>query len=104
MTMVGIADIVFVIAGWLIGNVIFRNFERHAPLWRRIVKFSVLLAVLIGIGVLGGRPAFYLALAALALGMMLLHLWWFPKHGIHWRTAEPRDRYLELIGRMKGRR
>jgi hypothetical protein len=31
-----------------------------------------------------------------------LHGWYFPKKGINGLTAEPYDRYLEVIQEMKG--
>ncbi|MEJ2349984.1 MAG: hypothetical protein P8Y03_09375 [Anaerolineales bacterium] len=34
-------------------------------------------------------------------GTLLLY-WFHFRHGVHWRTAEPRDRYLQLIGEETG--
>ncbi|MGH8429891.1 MAG: hypothetical protein ACREUF_05770 [Solimonas sp.] len=94
-------DYLVVIAGGLAGNIIFNNFEKHLPLWRRAAKFTVLLAVLALVGAVLGRYAFYAVLVLLTLGQIILHAWWFPRHGINGLTAEPYDKYLELIGRMK---
>ncbi|MHA2131927.1 MAG: hypothetical protein ACW99L_18315 [Promethearchaeota archaeon] len=37
----------------------------------------------------------------LTIGQIILHAWYFPKHGINGITAEPYEMYLELIGKMK---
>ena len=84
-------------------NVVFNNFERHLPLARRIIKNAVLLAILVGIGLVGGRIAFWSAIALLTAGQVVPHAWWFPKNGVNGLTAEPRERYLELIAKMKSR-
>lgn len=38
----------------------------------------------------------------MTLGQIYLHGWYFPKHGINGLTAEPYDKYLEVIEKMKG--
>ena len=94
-------DVVIVVAGWLAGNVIFRAFERHVSAQKRIAKLVVILVVLYGVGLVGGRWAVYGVLLLMAAGMTALHAWWFPKHGVNGLTAEPYDRYLELIGKAR---
>ncbi len=101
---IGAVDLVVVIGGWAAGNVVFNGFEQHLPWHRRLLKLVAMLTVFTAVGVLGGRVAFYVLLAVVGFGITVLHAWWFPKHGIHWRTAEPRERYLDLIGRMKSGR
>ena len=96
-------DLIVVTVLWLIANLIFRNFERHVPIYRRLMKLVVILAVLSVAGFVGGKAFFWGAFVALSLGVLALHFWWFPKHGIHPLTAEPHDKYMELIQRMKGR-
>ena len=40
------------------------------------------------------------AIASPTPGMAILHGYWFHfRYGIHWRTAEPREQYLRLIGK-----
>jgi hypothetical protein len=97
-------DILFAIGGCVIGNIVFNNFERHLPLYRRIAKYAILFAVLALIGLLLGRIAFWSVIGLMAIGQTVLHAWWFPRNGINGLTAEPHERYLELIGRMKDRR
>lgn len=39
----------------------------------------------------------YSVLALLLIGVLNVHLVWLPKHGINGWTAEPYDKYLELM-------
>ena len=91
------------ITGWAIGNVLFNAYERHVPPVRRLLKLLILIGLVCLLHVIGGRWLVFTVLALMALGMAVLHVWWFPKHGIHWRTAEPYDEYLKLTKKMKGR-
>jgi hypothetical protein len=36
-------------------------------------------------------------LGAIALGVLVVHGWWLPRHGVNGWTAEPRDRYNALM-------
>ena len=101
---IGVIDFVIVIAGWIVGNVVFNNFEKHLPLYRRLLKLLAILIMFLVVGAFGGRIAFYLLLLLFAIGMTILHAWWFPKHGIHGIRAEPYDQYLELISRIRKRK
>ncbi|MBI4277971.1 MAG: hypothetical protein HY660_05900 [Armatimonadetes bacterium] len=71
-------DLVVAVTGWVVGNIVFKNFAKHLTL-----SYGVLFAM-------GG-------------GILVLHFWWLPKHGINGLTAEPYDRYLKLIGKVKGK-
>lgn len=95
------ADALFIIAGWAIGNTIFNNFEKHLPWTRRIAKLVCILVVLLTLDILFGRIALACALGAMLLGMVILHAYWFPKHGINGITAEPLEQYYQLIGHKK---
>ena len=101
---IGTVDILIVIGGWAAGNALFNGFEQHLPWYHRLAKLMAMLSLLTVVGVVAGRVAFYVLLSILGLGMTVLHAWWFPKNGVHWRTAEPRSRYLDLIGRIKSGR
>ena len=94
-------DFAVFIAGWLAGNILFNAFERHVSRRKRIAKLVIILAVLYGAGVLGGRGLVYGLVLLIGAGMMLLHAWWFPKHGVNGLTAEPYDRYLQVIGKTR---
>ena len=85
---------------WALAQWAFNGFEAHLSAARRCAKL-VLVAVALGIAYyIGGRPAYYGVIAAMSVGIAVLHGYWFHyRHGIHWRKAEPRDKYLDLIKR-----
>ena len=83
---------------------VFNNFEKHLPAKRRIVKLFVVIAVLAMIGILFGRYAFWAVITFMTIGQVILHAWYFPKQGINGLTAEPYDRYLAAIQKMKENR
>jgi len=82
--------------------VVFNNFEKHLPIKRRGVKLFLVIAILAAIGILFSRYAFWVVIALMTIGQVYLHGWYFPKHGINGLTAEPYDKYLEVIAKMKG--
>lgn len=93
-------DAVIFVTGWLTGQWLFRGYEAHVGVPKKIVKFVVLGAVFLAIHLLAGRLWFYVTLLVLTGGMAVLHVYWFHfRHGIHWPKAEPRKKYLELIGK-----
>ncbi|HAA53914.1 MAG TPA: hypothetical protein DCE42_04125 [Myxococcales bacterium] len=92
-------DCVMFIGGWCLGQLIFRAYEAHVSLHKRIAKCIILLVLFVCIRWFVGRWGFYSLLGVMTLGIGILHGYWFHyKHGVHWRTAEPRERYLRLIG------
>lgn len=82
--------------------VVFNNFEKHLPIKRRVVKLFVVVVLLAVIGILFSKYAFWGVIALMTIGQVYLHGWYFPKHGINGLTAEPHDKYLEVIAKMKG--
>jgi amino acid transporter len=82
--------------------VVFNNFEKHLPIKRRAIKLFIVVGILAVIGILFSRYAFWGMIALMTAGQVYLHGWYFPKHGINGLTAEPHDKYLEVIKKMKG--
>lgn len=82
--------------------VVFNNFEKHLPIERRVIKLLVVIGILAVIGILLSRYAFWGVIALMTIGQVYLHGWYFPQHGINGLTAEPHDKYLEVITKMKG--
>lgn len=82
--------------------VVFNNFEKHLPIKRRGIKLLVVVGILAIIGTIFSRYAFWGVIMLMTIGQMYLHGWYFPKHGINGVTAEPHDKYLEVIAKMKG--
>lgn len=93
--------IVFTIAS-IAYFLVFNNFEKHVPLKRRVTKLFVVVGVLAVMGILFSRYAFWGVIILMTIGQVLLHGWYFPKQGINGLTAEPYDKYLEVIEKMKG--
>lgn len=82
--------------------VVFNNFEKHLPVKRRVIKLFVVVVILAVIGIVFSRYAFWGVISLMTIGQVYLHSWYFPKHGINGLTAEPHDKYLEIIAKMKG--
>jgi len=80
----------------------FNNFEKHLPTKRRITKLFMVVGVLAVLGILFGRYALWGIITLMTMGQIYLHGWYFPKQGINSLTAEPHDKYLEVIEKMKG--
>src|SRR5262245_18368211 len=81
---------------------VFNNFEKHLPVQRRITKLIIVVGVLAIIGILFGRVAFWGVITLITIGTIYLHGVYFPQHRINGLPAEPYDKYLETIERMKG--
>lgn len=94
-------EVLILIAGWALGNIVFSAYERHVPPLKRLAKLAFLIGLVVLLHIIAGRALVVSAFAVLIVGMIFLHGWWFPKHGIHWRTAEPYEDYLKLIKRMR---
>jgi hypothetical protein len=84
--------------------VFFNKFEKHVPMQRRITKLFIVVGVLSVIGILFGRVAFWGMIGLMTIGQVYVHGVCFPKHGVNGLTAEPYDKYLEVIEKMKGQK
>jgi hypothetical protein len=63
-----------------------------------VLKLVLVVALFIALDVSAGRVWAYGALALPLLGAAWVHLYWLPRRGINGWTAEPYDKYLELVG------
>lgn len=92
-------DMTIFFGGWLVAQILFKGYEAHVPWVKRISKLAVLFLIFLAIYYFWGRWVFYGLLGLMAVGIGILHGYWFHvRHGIHWRTAEPCEKYLRLIG------
>ena len=82
--------------------VAFNNFEKHLQMLKRITKLLIVTGTLAVIGIMLGRFVYWGIITLMTLGQIYLHGWYFPKHGINGLTAEPHEKYLEVIAKMKG--
>jgi len=92
-------DAAIVCAVFAVGNICFGRFSEHQSRLARVGKLVVTLAIVLGLSAYGHRVWAYVLLAATVIPLLYVHGYWLPKHGVNGWTAEPRDRYLELIAR-----
>ena len=90
--------------GWLIGNMIFYKFEMHVPVWKRLLKLLVLSVLFLVIYHFFSRTGFYSVLGLMLVGISYLHAIYLPKKGINGLTAEPYEKYLQEIRKVKGKK
>ena len=85
---------------WGVAQFAFANFERHVFWRKRILKLVMVTVALSTIHLSFGRSSYWLTLGLMTIGIFLVHVVWFQLiHGVHWRKAEPREKYLNLIAR-----
>ena len=83
---------------WGVAQFAFANFERHVTWRKRMLKIVMVTVALSAIYISFGRTGYWLALGVMTIGILLVHVVWFQLiHGVHWRKAEPREKYLNLI-------
>lgn len=81
-----------------IGNVVFGHFEPRKPLWRRLMKVVLLLALTAVISYYFGRTGVLIALGIASLPVIYIHAIWLPRNGVNGWTGEPREKYYALRG------
>jgi hypothetical protein len=96
-------DVALVMTIFAIGNVLFGRFEEHKPRLRRVLKVMIVTTVIVMLAATVGRGWAYGVLAIPLIAAAYVHLVWLPKRGINGWTAEPREKYLELVrGNSRG--
>jgi hypothetical protein len=91
-------DVALIATIFAFGGPLFGHFEAHKPRWKRALKVAAFLLVMPAISALAGREWMLGLLGALVVAVVVIHGWWLPKHGVNGWTAEPRERYYELLG------
>jgi len=91
-------DVAIATTGLMLGHLYFGRFEEHRPRWRRLLKSLLGVAMVVGTTAWAGREWTYALLAALVVGVLIVHGWWLPRNGVNGWTGEPRARYYELLG------
>lgn len=81
-----------------IGNMLFGRWAAETPKWRRLLKFVLFLLLTLAISAWFGRGWAFLLLGLLVLGVVIIHGWWLPRHGINGWTGEPQEKYYALRG------
>jgi hypothetical protein len=91
---VAIASIIFAV-----GNMAMGHFEERTPVWRRIGKYILLMAIVCGISIFAGRVIALTLIVASLLPVLYIHAWYLPrKKGINGWTGEPKRKYYEFRG------
>jgi predicted MFS family arabinose efflux permease len=82
-----------------VGNILFGRFAADTPTKRRLLKLAVFSGITALIYLTVGRPWSLVWLVVPLVALIYVHGVWLPRHGINGWTGEPRDKYLELLGR-----
>ncbi len=81
----------------LFGSEIFAPFEVETPVWKKIVKWSFVIALTLYLYRLIGHWAAVVPVALGCLGLAV-HFVWCNRNGIHPFRATPRRHYYQLRG------
>ena len=81
----------------LLGAEIFARFEIETPVWRKILKWSMLIGLTLGLYFVIGHWAAVVPVVV-ALSGLGFHMIWCRRNGIHPLKATPKRRYYELRG------
>lgn len=81
----------------LFGAEIFARFEIETPAWKKILKWSVVIALTLILYRFIGHWALLVSVGLGTLGLVF-HFVWCQKNGIHPFRATPRRRYYQLRG------
>ncbi len=90
-------ELLALLAFAIIGSGAFAVFKIETPWWRKILKWTVLSLLILGLSRVIGHWAIAVLIGFALLGTTF-HLWWCRKHGIDPIRATPRRRYYELRG------
>jgi hypothetical protein len=80
------------------GNVAFWHFDPEQPLWRRLLKVVVSLAITALAWRYVGPLGVFIWFAIILLPLIYVHAIWLPLHSVNGWTGEPRERYHALRG------
>ena len=81
----------------LVGTSVLAPFEAETPPWRRILKWTVITALTLGLVPFVGHGALWVPTLFVSAGLVF-HLAWCRRNGIDALRATPRKRYYALRG------
>src|SRR5215510_12818341 len=90
-------ELMVLLALSIVGQSTFASFAIETPAWRKILKWSLLVIITLGLYVVVGHWVLLIIVAALIIGTVA-HMTWCRRHGIDPIRATPRRRYYELRG------
>src|SRR4051812_20222882 len=91
-------DVTIATTGLMLGHIYFGRFADHKPRWRLLVKSILGIAIVVGTTAFAGRQWTYVLIGLIGVGLVVVHGWWLPRQGVNGLTAEPKERYYELLG------
>ena len=97
-------DVALMAALLAVGNVAFWHFDPQQPLWRRLLKIVVALAITAAVSRYFGRTGVLIWFGIVALPTIYIHGIWLPLHGVNGWTGEPREKYEALRKRHSSTR
>jgi hypothetical protein len=80
------------------GSIFFGHFEEGTWKWRRVLKLAMTNIITVSLSALFGRFWAFGFLGFMLAAVLVIHLWWLPKHGINGWTGEPKEKYYALRG------
>ena len=90
-------ELLVLLAITIVGASAFARFEIETPAWRKILKWTIVVAATLGLYALVGHWALALPLGAWVAGTTV-HFIWCRRNGIDPIRATPSRRYYELRG------
>lgn len=81
----------------VVGQGLFAHFEIETPAWRKILKWSIVVAGTLGLYSIVGHWALVFPLMAATVGITF-HFIWCRRHGIDSIRGTPRRKYYQLRG------
>lgn len=90
-------ELLVLLALSVVGPGVFARFEIETPAWRKILKWSVIIAATLGLYAMVGHWALSLPLLAGVAGTTF-HFVWCRRNGIDPIRATPKRKYYELRG------
>jgi hypothetical protein len=97
-------DVAVVMSIFAVGNILFGHFEEHKPKLRRVLKVVVVVAITVGLSLVGLRWVAYTLIGIMGIVAAYVHIWWLPSHGVSGWTGEPREKYYDLLKVPQGSR
>ena len=91
------AELLTLLVVSVVGQSFFAPFEVEVAGWRKVLKWSFVVALTIGAQRLIGHAAVAVPIVLGLLGLAI-HFWWCQRNGIHPLRATPRKRYYTLRG------
>ena len=91
-------DVAVVMTFLMLGQLFLGRFSEYQPRSRRLLKSAVGVGLLIGLAVWAGREWMYALLGVMLAAILVVHGWLLPKKGVNGWTAEPRERYYQIMG------